>query len=838
MENTDSQIFVIAQKLHAKENPLLGFVKPLFREINGEYVALNSENFCQSGRVFITSGYDEIENKYKSHELFKIEVFKDENHAPVASYNPSQYVASGRKTERLRPRDLVEIVNAELPDPNSRFLSEEVSVPGTKYIFVKNQNNAAFGPLEWEITSVEDRQIHISVPTSQLPGPKLQQGQIYELSAEKVIPPKVLVTDDGRMFIRDLQEVLIGSSFYDYSSDEDIIHFCAKYAATFKASTISKQQLQVLNAQAKGPTVQPLTKARWERFCKINSELIQKQSDAVQFMAEFLNGEAGNNIVQTYVNNNETKFLESIKISRKSEIEKSTLLIEEERKTATDRLREINQQKKDASVELERLKEEQEKSKTFVPLAQVSAEADANLLEKYAELEKVKSDIAEKSLLIGGMTSLLELDGRKNRINVELELLREQSASIKTSTKELRKEFNGEEEEIRNKILKIKPLIDAINGSFVSDLIEFPKISVIPAINDGDKRGLAFQKDVVSTIEAALKKEGRNVQSWEVVNLLINTQQSFITFLSGLPGAGKTSICRMLAETQGLNNRFNEISVARGWTTLKDIVGFYNPLSNRFQPSNTGLFQFLSSLHAESELNADAPMAYVLLDEANLSPIEHYWSSFMAMTDGSGIKKLSLGQESLIIPNNLRFIATINYDGTTEPLSPRVVDRSPIIVMETARTREDFDIVSDRCANLPLSSVTMEDLFGNNVKTVPQFENSEEKIFLAICNALADPSAEKGRPINISTRKEYAIRQYCGKARSIMLEDSDLAAFDLAVLQHVLPLVRGSGSKFAKRLDDLKKVLKDKELPRSEAYLERMVSYGASELHSYDFFCW
>jgi len=56
-------------------------------------------------------------------------------------------------------------------------------------------------------------------------------------------------------------------------------------------------------------------------------------------------------------------------------------------------------------------------------------------------------------------------------------------------------------------------------------------------------------------------------------------------------------------------------------------------------------------------------MAYVLLDEANLSPIEHYWSTFMGMTDGRR-NDLHLGDTVVRIPDHLRFVATINYDRT------------------------------------------------------------------------------------------------------------------------------------------------------------------------------
>src|SRR5699024_2312845 len=80
----------------------------------------------------------------------------------------------------------------------------------------------------------------------------------------------------------------------------------------------------------------------------------------------------------------------------------------------------------------------------------------------------------------------------------------------------------------------------------------------------------------------------------------------------------------------------------------------------------------------------NSPMAFIILDEANLSPIEHYWSTFYNLTDSiatqSNLLSISLGNNlNLEFANNLRFIATINYDQTTENLSPRVIDRANII---------------------------------------------------------------------------------------------------------------------------------------------------------------
>ncbi|EXB29760.1 hypothetical protein J540_4219, partial [Acinetobacter baumannii 1440422] len=195
------------------------------------------------------------------------------------------------------------------------------------------------------------------------------------------------------------------------------------------------------------------------------------------------------------------------------------------------------------------------------------------------------------------------------------------------------------------------------------------------------------------SILAGMKRhdENRIIQPLDLVNLLIYTQQSFVTFLAGLPGVGKTSLSRLFIDGQGLTNRFKEVSVARGWTSQKDLIGFFNPLANRFQPSQTGLYEFFHALNEESKKKQkDNAMAYILLDEANLSPIEHYWASFMGMTDSKKHMELKLGQDTIKIPKHLRFLATINYDSTTEPLSPRIIDRAPIIVLDSSYNDSDF----------------------------------------------------------------------------------------------------------------------------------------------------
>jgi hypothetical protein len=293
-----------------------------------------------------------------------------------------------------------------------------------------------------------------------------------------------------------------------------------------------------------------------------------------------------------------------------------------------------------------------------------------------------------------------------------------------------------------------------------------------------------------------------------------------------------------MTQAQGIDKRLLSVSVARGWTSIKDMVGFHNPLSDRFQPASTGMYEFLRAINAEVETGGSNPMSYILLDEANLSSIEHYWSAFMGVADATTSQNLFIGQNSLVIPRSLRCLATINYDGTTEPLSSRILDRAGVIVMEPGEITPRQSIDESVLQALPVASEHMNSLFGLFDET-PELEIGEKSALEAIREILRNPSVDQGRSIHISQRKINAIRQYCGRARPIMRSDGNkVAALDWAVRQHILPQVSGHGNRFGNRLLALKKCFEDHDLEKSARYLDQMILSGQNDLHSYEFFCW
>ena len=230
---------------------------------------------------------------------------------------------------------------------------------------------------------------------------------------------------------------------------------------------------------------------------------------------------------------------------------------------------------------------------------------------------------------------------------------------------------------------------------------------------DDDERASYILKNICALINQFRDKSAytKNV----ILNMLICLTQGFLTVFSGRPGCGKTSICKLLGECLGLTNynngsasvigdiqypefrdsqnamvnpcRFLEVSTERGWTSKRDFIGYYNPLTEQFDKTNAVLYNAFMVMDSERE-NTDILWSpcFILLDEANLSPMEYYWADFMNLCEAwQPGHSIDLGGGKVFhIPETLHFMATINNDHTTEILSPRLIDRANVIDLPDA----------------------------------------------------------------------------------------------------------------------------------------------------------
>lgn len=137
------------------------------------------------------------------------------------------------------------------------------------------------------------------------------------------------------------------------------------------------------------------------------------------------------------------------------------------------------------------------------------------------------------------------------------------------------------------------------------------------------------------------------------------------------------------------------IPVRSDWTDNNELFGFYNLIEQKYHVP-----YFLEFLLTAIN-NPDYPF-FVLLDEMNLSKVEHYFSDVLSclesrvLKDGvitqekiilhNGVKELATDSEdfenipnAIEIPTNLYFTGTVNIDESTYMFSPKVLDRANVI---------------------------------------------------------------------------------------------------------------------------------------------------------------
>lgn len=139
---------------------------------------------------------------------------------------------------------------------------------------------------------------------------------------------------------------------------------------------------------------------------------------------------------------------------------------------------------------------------------------------------------------------------------------------------------------------------------------------------------------------------------------------------------------------------YRVVAVRPDWTDQRGLLGYYNPLTRRYE--STPFLRFLLQAQAEAERAAregrEPHPYFLILDEMNLARVEYYFADFLsAMESGEPLElhddpeiETGLGAEleqlpiprRLRVPRNLLFTGTVNIDETTSMFSPKVLDRA------------------------------------------------------------------------------------------------------------------------------------------------------------------
>lgn len=269
------------------------------------------------------------------------------------------------------------------------------------------------------------------------------------------------------------------------------------------------------------------------------------------------------------------------------------------------------------------------------------------------------------------------------------------------------------------------------------------------------------------------------------------------------------------------NSRFSEILVEKGWTSSRDLIGYYNPLTKEIEETQPSFSRCMKQLDYENKSGEVRAPYFVLLDEANLSPIEYYWSNFNYYCDNSDNQVVEYANGvQYKFGSELKFLATINYDQTTADLSPRFLDRAWVISMSLN--------------NLNLINMIDENDIENNefIVSLEALKNSfdlQDKSKELKINPVTKTRLDKIINIMksgghlISARSLKAIYRYYVVAEKYM--SSKECALDYAVAQKILPIISGNGHSYGGFLNELMNICKENQLNKSANIVSNIISH-------------
>jgi 5-methylcytosine-specific restriction endonuclease McrBC GTP-binding regulatory subunit McrB len=285
---------------------------------------------------------------------------------------------------------------------------------------------------------------------------------------------------------------------------------------------------------------------------------------------------------------------------------------------------------------------------------------------------------------------------------------------------------------------------------------------------------------IAERIEASgFTYEDRVLRSYHVA-----LQTKPLVILPGISGTGKTRLTRLYADAvHGIASPLQEnpyyllVAVQPDWHNARDLLGYYNGLTNKFHA--TALLRFFHRAASDPQ-----QPYYACLDELNLARPEYYLAPILSALE-TAEHLIDLGAPGTVVetpdgatlrnpfrlPLNVALIGTVNVDESTFTLSDKLLDRANVI---------------------ELSHVDL-DAFRQSYRG--PVETEAWRVLAEVHTIMA----ATGQPFGYRTLTE--VLRYLEKAREVLTPER---ALDLQIKQKVLPKLRGEDSpRLRQALDEL-----------------------------------
>jgi MoxR-like ATPase len=867
---------LIGKLSHGKDNPNLGYIDVYFEVIDGIVTKLIPDDFTnlensKKSQVFVIGGYENFEKDYGNDKLFLFRaqintlssdrgfckykcVYSDaglKHHLKLSKDCP--FIAEISQTEfkqqtiaNIQSSYQIERIDSDFQDSPYFF---QIDLSAKKLlgplIVSENHKSTFHGPRNettfeyWNSRTLSDFQTFLFTFED-------YESHITELNINGV----------NRRFLINLDSFYLNSNGKPRNQDFTLIDLIPDnclvnefYNATDKVANIKPFQKSKVKEWLDNKGIR-LDKQRKTRLSSLLNSYEHEQEVIDNIYKNILDSEQAETKLRQFANDDEAKYLaryrdkenaqiEQIKNEiqlQKSQIEQQNDAVKNELSKTQKDLVSLNKEKSDLqhhiNVELKTALKNVEKSEEYQNMLNDSNMALSEINKKVEEATKIYGHYVPLETLNKKLQKLEETvvykTQRERELSDTIELLNE---TARNSSSTLAKAYIDQQiiSDIQNhdhyKYFQDKP------AQTIKGLESFGCMAESQSEYSTDDCN-SNRKAVVTCITDRLIGMNRSIKQDKVEAALIAIMQNQFVVLIGVPGSGKTSFAMQLGCALGASKSTLTIPVAKDWTRPKDLMGYYNPITNVYESGVTNFYPFYKSLN---EIDEDASTnSFLILDEFNLSQPEFYMSNLTGFADNSGSREVSLGHNiNIFIPLCNRFICTANTDETVQSLSARMISRCAFIqfneLPDLDQTVIDLSFPDD--LSPLLTGTDMMKLFKASESDV--ISGSLKSDIDKLISSFREPSDKYGNGISVTPRKYNQLLQFC-KVMSIQ-EHGQATVLDYASTFFLLPLIAGMGSLFKDRLKNIKSIGEDLSLEEFVKNVDTILLEGDANFEHYHF---
>lgn len=332
---------------------------------------------------------------------------------------------------------------------------------------------------------------------------------------------------------------------------------------------------------------------------------------------------------------------------------------------------------------------------------------------------------------------------------------------------------------------------------------------------DGGEERLTI-KDTVTQINSYVMSRGFTYEDGLIENFYLSLKSKPFVILAGTSGTGKTRLVKLFAEAVGAtteNGRYKMVPVRPDWSDSSDLFGHVD-LNGNFIPG--AIIDFVK----QAEIDREHPY-FLCLDEMNLARVEYYLSDILSVIETRDLSDGSIPSDPLVtdtyygpdtaatkrygtilFPESLYIVGTVNMDETTFPFSRKVLDRANTIEFSYVDLIPDFEAFfpeTPRSLSLKNSFLKTEYLLLSQCAEESEAVTGYCLELQKINGILQKANAHVGYRV----RDEIVFYLLNNKKSNLLPEDQ---AMDNELMQKILPRVQGSSVSVKAMLCELFKV--------------------------------